>query len=288
MTAPAATAILLIQCPDAQGLVAAVTEFLMRRKGNVVDLDEHVDVQAGAFFMRVEWELAGFELDAEAFAREFQAAIAGPNGMRWTLHRSDDMPRMAVFVSRLSHCLYDILSRCDSGEWRVDIPLIVSNHPGLENVARRFGKAFLHLPILPGQKAAQEARIQAALAAERVDFVVLARYMQTLSREFVSAWPERIINIHHSFLPAFPGAKPYHSAHERGVKIIGATSHYVTEELDGGPIIDQDVARVSHHDKVEDLVRKGRDLEKIVLARAVWSHLQRKVLVHGNRTVVFS
>jgi formyltetrahydrofolate deformylase len=282
---PAPTSILLIRCPDRQGLVASVTEFLRRRKGNVVDLDEHVD--AGAFFMRAEWEPAPpGEADA-AFAADFQAEIAGPNGMRWSQHRSDDVPRMAVFVSRLSHCLYDILSRCDSGEWRVEIPLIVSNHPDLEAVARRFGKAFLHLPILPGRKAAQEARVQAALEAERIEFIVLARYMQTLSADFTARWPERIINIHHSFLPSFKGANPYKQAHERGVKLIGATAHYVTADLDEGPIIEQDLVRVTHAQSPEDYVSLGRDVEAQVLARAVHAHIHHRVFLNGNKTVVF-
>ena len=282
------TAILLIQCPDRQGLVAAVTDFLLRQGGNVVDLDEHVDREAGVFFMRVEWEPGASGASGNDIGTVFEAEVARLYGMRWSLHFSDATPRMAVFVSRLPHCLYDILSRCDSGEWRVEIPLIFSNHPDLDPVARRFEKPFRVFDVNPSTKAACETAMGTLIDSERIDFIVLARYMQTLSPEFVARYAGRIINIHHSFLPAFPGARPYHSAHARGVKIIGATSHYVTEELDGGPIIDQDVARVSHHDRVEDLVRKGRDLEKTVLARAIWSHLQRKVLVHGNRTVVFA
>jgi formyltetrahydrofolate deformylase len=240
------------------------------------------------FFMRVEWELEGFGLPKPAIGPAFASEVADPLGMRWSLHFTDEVPRIAVLVSRLPHCLYDILSRCDSGEWRAEIPLILSNHPDLEPVARRFGKDFRAFEVNPATKPAVEAEMAALLDAGAIDLIVLARYMQTLSPSFVARYPGRIINIHHSFLPAFPGAKPYHSAHARGVKIIGATSHYVTEELDAGPIIDQDVVRVTHHDKVEDLVRKGRDLEKIVLARGVYAHLRRKVLVHGNRTVVFA
>lgn len=282
------SAILLIHCPDRRGLVVAVTEFLHRNQGNIIHLDEHVDPSSKQFFMRVEWELADFAIPTPMIGEYFQTLVAGGLDMKWSLHFPDEKPRMAIFVSKLSHCLYDILSRCDSGDWRVEVPLIISNHPDLRPVAERFGKAFHVIPITAENKPAQEAAIESLLSENAIDFMVLARYMQTLSGGFVSRYPSRIINIHHSFLPAFPGARPYHSAHERGVKIIGATSHYVTEELDGGPIIQQDIVHVSHQDTVEDFVRKGRDLEKIVLSRAVWTHLQRKVLVHGNRTVVFS
>ena len=282
------TVILLIQCPDRVGLIAAVSDFLRRQGGNVVDLDEHVDRDAGMFFMRAEWELAGFALARDAIGRVFAREVADPNGMRFTLHFSDEVPKIAIFVSKLPHCLYDLLSRCESGEWRAEIPFVISNHPDLEPVARRFGKEFRHFQVDPASKPAAEAAMGALLDGAGVDLIVLARYMQTLSPEFSARYAGRVINIHHSFLPAFPGARPYHNAHARGVKIIGATSHYVTAELDGGPIIDQDVARATHHDTVEDLVRKGRDLEKIVLARGVYAHLRRKILVHGNRTVVFA
>lgn len=282
------TAILLMQCPDRPGLVAAVSGFLFRRQGNVVALDEHVDREAGMFFMRAEWELEGFALPRGEIGPAFAAEVADGYGMRWSLHFSGDPARIAILVSRLPHCLYDILSRCDSGEWRAEVPLVLSNHPDLEPVARRFGRPFRAFEVDPATKPAVEAEMAALLDSARVDLIVLARYMQTLSRDFVARYAGRIINIHHSFLPAFPGARPYHSAHARGVKIIGATSHYVTEELDAGPIIEQDVARATHHDAVEDLVRKGRDLEKIVLARGVYAHLRRKVLVHGNKTVVFA
>jgi formyltetrahydrofolate deformylase len=282
------SAILLITCPDRQGLVATVTEFIHKNRGNIVHLDEHVDEASKVFFMRVEWRLEGFVIPEAKIGEYFQTLLANGFDMRWSLHYSDEVPKMALFVSKIPHCLYDILSRCDSGEWQVDIPVIVSNHPDLRPVAERFGKEFAVIPVDAASKDAREEETLALLERKGVDFVVLARYMQTLTGRFVARYPSRIINIHHSFLPAFPGAKPYHSAHARGVKVIGATSHYVTEELDAGPIIQQDIAHVSHQDAVEDLIRKGRDLEKIVLARAVWSHLQRKVLVHGNRTVVFS
>ncbi|MCC5856670.1 MAG: formyltetrahydrofolate deformylase [Ectothiorhodospiraceae bacterium] len=278
---------LLIHCPDRKGLIAAVTDFIARNDGNILDLDQHVDATRGVFFMRVEWELERFRLSRETIAGAFETECGIPFSMHWKLHFSDEMPRMALFCSRLSHCVYDVLARCQSGEWRVEIPLIVSNHEDLRSVAESFGIPFHAVPVTPETKPEAEARQLALLREHKVDFVVLARYMQILSADFISRYPERIINIHHSFLPAFAGARPYHQAHDRGVKIIGATSHYVTTELDAGPIIEQDVARVTHKDSVEDLVRKGRDLEKIVLARAIWKHLQRKVLCYDNRTVVF-
>jgi formyltetrahydrofolate deformylase len=283
-TSPA-TAILLIHAPDQPGLVAAVSGFIAQRGGNIVALDEHVD--AGVFFLRVEWQLPGFALTTDELAGAVRSELAEPFGMNWQLHFSDQRPRLAVFVSRLPHCLYDILSRWQSGEWQVDIPLIISNHETLRPVAEQFGIPFHCFPITAETKADQERAELELLRAHDIDLVVLARYMQIVSPVLIDAYPEQMINIHHSFLPAFAGAKPYHAAHERGVKIIGATSHYVTEDLDAGPIIEQDVTAISHRDTVEDLIRKGRDLEKIVLARAVWSHLQRSVLCYGNRTVVF-
>jgi formyltetrahydrofolate deformylase len=237
--------------------------------------------------MRVEWDLDGFAIPAEQIAARFKEALADRFEMNWALHFSDEVPRMALFVSRLSHCLFDILARWQSGEWQVEVPLIISNHEDLRPVAERFGIPYYCLPITPENKLEQEARQIALLQEHQIDFVVLARYMQILSPGFIDRYPERIINIHHSFLPAFAGAKPYHAAHERGVKIIGATSHYVTSELDAGPIIAQDVTEVTHRDSVDDLVRKGRDLEKLVLARAIWNHMQRKVLCYDNRTVIF-
>ncbi len=279
------TAILLIHAPDQPGLVAAVSGFIAQRGGNIVALDEHVD--AGVFFLRVAWQLPGFALSADELGGAIRSELAEPFGMSWQLHFSNQRPRLAIFVSTLPHCLYDILSRWQSGEWRVDIPLIISNHETLRPVAEQFGIPFHCFPITAETKQAQERAELELLRAHDIDLVVLARYMQIVSPVLIEAYPERIINIHHSFLPAFAGAKPYHAAHERGVKIIGATSHYVTEDLDAGPIIDQDVTPISHRDAVDDLIRKGRDLEKIVLARAVWSHLQRNVLCYGNRTVVF-
>ncbi len=279
-------AILLVSCPDRQGLVATVSGFISRHGGNIIDLEQYVDREAGVFFMRVEWELDGFALDAGTLPHAV-AELAGPLDMEWRLYFSDQRPRMAVLVSRHPHCLLDILARVQAGEWEVELPLVISNHPDLEPFVAPLGIPFHVLPVTPDTRRAQEQRMQALLEENGVEFLVLARYMQILTDAFVARWPGRIINIHHSFLPAFPGARPYHSAHARGVKIIGATSHYVTAELDAGPIIEQDVVRVTHNDSVEDLVRKGRDLEKLVLARAVWKHLQRKILVHGNRTVVF-
>lgn len=281
------TAILLMHCRDQRGLVAGVSAFLARHGGNIVYLDQHVDRAEGVFFMRVEWELAGFALTPEAIGPAFDEAIGQRFGMAWRLHLSGQRPRMAVFVSRLPHCLYDLLSRWQSGEWQVEIPVIVSNHEDLRPVAGQFGVPYHVFPITAARKPAQEARELELLRELKVELVVLARYMQVVTPTLIEAFPARIINIHHSFLPAFAGARPYHAAHARGVKIIGATSHYVTEDLDAGPIIEQGVTDISHRDSVEDLIRKGRDLEKIVLARAVWAHLQRKTLVYRNRTVVF-
>jgi formyltetrahydrofolate deformylase len=282
------TAILLTHCPDQKGIIVAVSEFILKNGGNVIHLDEHVDRATETFFMRVEWDLDGFGIPVEKLGEFFHTLVAKRFDMTWRLHFSDETPRMAIFVSKLSHCLYDLLSRCQSGDWNVDVPLIVSNHPDLESVAQRFGIPFHLLPITPENKQRQEQAALELLEQHRIDLVVLARYMQILTEDFVGSYPDRIINIHHSFLPAFPGARPYHSAHDRGVKVIGATSHYVTADLDEGPIIEQDVVRVSHEDDVADLVRKGQDLEKIVLSRAVWYHIRRLVLVCGNRTVVFA
>lgn len=282
------TAILLIHCPDRQGILATVTEFLNRNNGNIIYLDQHVDRQEMIFYMRVEWELDGFSIPRDKIGEYFETLIATHLQMTWRLYFSEEVPRMALFVSQMPHCLFDILARYTAGEWDVEIPLIISNHKVLEPVAQRFGIDFYHFPVNKENKAEQEALELKLLDEHKINFIVLARYMQILSREFVSHYPNRIINIHHSFLPAFAGAKPYHAAHERGVKIIGATSHYVTSDLDAGPIIEQDVTRCSHVDTVENLIRKGRDLEKIVLSQAVFKHLQRKILVFKNRTVVFN
>lgn len=282
-----ASAILLISCPDQKGLVCAVTDFLLRHNGNIIDLEQHVDTEERVFFMRVEWELGGFALPRDQIGEKFNL-LADRFQMKYSLHFSDYVPRMAVFVSKFSHCILDLLARRHSGEWQVDIPLIISNHPDLEPLAAMHGIEFRCLPVTKDNKAEQEAKQSALLKDHGIDLIVLARYMQILSDGFCAEYPNRIINIHHSFLPAFIGAKPYHSAYQRGVKIVGATSHYVTGNLDEGPIIDQEVMRVTHKDAVDDLIRKGRDLEKMVLSRAVWAHLQNKVLVYKNRTIVFN
>jgi len=279
--------ILLIHCPDRAGLVASVTSLIRKVQGNIVDLDQHVDAERGVFFMRVEWTPPHDPDVVVRFERDFQAEVAGIYDMHWRLEQVARRPRLAVFVSKYSHCLYDLLSRWQSGEWTADIPVIVSNHADLAHVARNFGVRFEHIPVSRDNKLEAEARQLTLLQEERIDLVVLARYMQILSPEFIAAMPERVINIHHSFLPAFAGGQPYHAAFTRGVKVIGATSHYVTAELDAGPIIAQDVVTVSHKDSVADLIRKGRDLEKIVLARAVYAHLAYQILVYDNRTVVF-
>jgi formyltetrahydrofolate deformylase len=280
------TATLLISCPDRRGLVAAVSDFLYRSGGNIIHADQHTDQVEQVFLQRVEWALEGFEMERAELTEAWEA-FAQPFGMRWSLHFSDVRPRVAIFASRLPHCLTDLLARWRMEELRGTIPLVISNHDQHRAIAEHFGVAFHYLPIGEGGKAAQEARALELLESERIDLVVLARYMQVLSPAFVERYRERIINIHHSFLPAFAGARPYHQAQERGVKIIGATAHYVTADLDQGPIIEQDVARVSHRDAVTDLMRKGQDLEKVVLARAVRLHLANRVLVYGNKTVVF-
>ena len=283
-----ASAILLIHCPDNKGIVATVSEFIYRNNGNITALAQHVDQDQQVFFMRIEWELDGFIIPDDTIGEYFDTLIAKKYDMQWQLHFSSEVPRLAIFVSRQPHCLYDLLARWKSGELEVAIPLIVSNHEDLRPVAEQFGVDFHHFAICGDTKGEQEEAQLELLAKHRVECIVLARYMQILSAEFIGRYRNRIINIHHSFLPAFPGARPYHSAYERGVKIIGATSHYVTEELDAGPIIAQNVIRVSHADAVADLMRKGRDLEKVVLSQAVWHHLQRQILVYRNRTVVFA
>ncbi len=282
------TAILLIHCPDKQGILATVTEFLNKNNGNIIYLDQHVDRQEKIFYMRVEWELDGFAIPTEKIAEYFETLIAHPLEMFWRLYFTSEVPKMALFVSQMPHCLFDILGRYTAGEWDVKIPLIISNHETLKPVAEQFGINFHYFPVTNENKAEQEKKELELLKKHNIDFVVLARYMQILSGDFVKQYPNKIINIHHSFLPAFAGAKPYHAAHKRGVKIIGATSHYVTSDLDAGPIIEQDVTRCSHVDTIQKLIRKGRDLEKIVLSQAVYKHLQRKILAYHNRTVVFN
>ncbi len=282
------SAILLVHCPDRQGVVLAISRFISGNQGNILDLDQHVDTEQARFFLRVEWELENFSITRDTIGETFAHEVAEHFDMEWELFFSDSKPRMAMFVSKLSHCFYDILARHESGEWQVELPLIISNHRDLEHVAERHGVEFHYLPVNKENRQQVEEQHLQLLKQHDIDFIVLARYMQILSDDFVSHYPNHIINIHHSFLPAFPGGRPYHSAYERGVKIIGATSHYVTAELDAGPIISQDVVHISHRDTVEDMVRKGRDLEKIVLARAVWKQIMHKVLVYDNRTVVFN
>lgn len=280
------TAVLLLACSDQKGLVAAVSDFVYRHHGNIVHADQHTDRQAGLFVQRVEWETAGFALAPDDIAPAF-APLAERFSMRWTLHLGSRTPRVALLVSKMPHCLHDLLARWRMGELHGDIALIASNHDDARAIAEERGIPFHHLPVDAATRAAQEAQLAAVIDEAGAELIVMARYMQILSADFVGRYPGRIINIHHSFLPAFAGARPYHQAHERGVKIIGATAHYATADLDQGPIIEQDVARVSHRDSVADLIRKGRDLEKVVLARAVALHLRRRVVVLGNKTVVF-
>jgi formyltetrahydrofolate deformylase len=286
MSAKGVTAVLLLSCPDQKGLVAAVSDFLYRNDGNIIHADQHTDAEEGIFLQRVEWELEGFGIPRAEIAEAFRL-IAERFGMTWSLHFSDYVPRIAVFVSREAHCMYDLLARRHMDEFAAEIPLVISNHPDLRAAAEGFGAIYHHFPITPETKAAQEQAVIETLEVQRIDLLVLARYMQVLGDDFVARYPNRIINIHHSFLPAFAGARPYHHAYERGVKVIGATAHYVTAELDQGPIIEQDVVQVSHRDSVADLVRKGKELEKVVLARAVDLHLRNRIVVYGNKTVVF-
>ncbi len=282
------TAKLLLHCPDKPGILAEVTDFITVNKGNIIYLDQYVDHVENIFFMRIEWELKDFLVPQEKIEDYFATLYAQKYAMNFRLYFSDAKPRMAIFVSKMSHCLFDLLARYTAGEWNVEIPLIISNHPDLQHVAERFGIPFHLFPITKETKEEQEKKEMELLAKQKISFIVLARYMQVISEQMINAYPNRIINIHHSFLPAFVGAKPYHAAFERGVKIIGATSHYVTTELDAGPIIEQDVVRITHKDTVQDLVNKGKDLEKIVLSRAVQKHIERKVLAYKNKTVIFN
>jgi formyltetrahydrofolate deformylase len=283
MTSPTAT--LLISCPDQRGLVAKFANFIYSNGGNIIHADQHTDFAAGLFLTRIEWQLDGFNLPREFIAPAFNA-IAQPLGAKWEIRFSDTVPRIAIWVSRQDHCLFDLIWRQRAKEFIAEIPLIISNHSNLKVVAEQFNINFQHIRITKDNKSEQETQQLELLRQYKIDLVVLAKYMQIVSADFISQFPQ-IINIHHSFLPAFIGANPYHRAFERGVKIIGATAHYATADLDAGPIIEQDVVRVSHRDEVDDLVRKGKDLERVVLARAVRSHLQNRVLVYGNRTVVF-
>lgn len=284
---PGKNAILLMHCPDQSGIVAVVTDFININGGNILYLDQYVDRENRIFFMRIEWDLSQFIIPEDKIDAYFHTLCAQKYDINFSLYFSDRVPRMAIFVSKMSHCLYDLLARYTAGEWEVEIPLIISNHPDMEIAAKRFGIDYRYFPITKENKAGQEVAELALLKEYNIEFIVLARYMQIVSPEFISQYPNRIINIHHSFLPAFIGAKPYHAAFERGVKLIGATSHYVTSDLDAGPIIEQDITRISHKDPVASLIRKGRDLEKIVLSRAVEKHIERKILVYQNKTVVF-
>jgi formyltetrahydrofolate deformylase len=285
------SAILLISCPDRKGEVAAISDFVYRHGGNILHADEHADEESGLFLMRVEFDPKDFDIDlTEAELKDFShhfEPVATKFQMKWRLAQSSHRPRMIIFVSKYDHCLVDLLYRQKSGELACDISLIISNHPDNQSIADFYKIPYAIISVTKENKIEAEAKIQSLIDQHHPDFMVLARYMQILSNDFVNRYPQRIINIHHSFLPAFVGARPYHQAFERGVKLIGATSHYVTEVLDDGPIIEQDVVRVSHRDTVEDLIRKGRDLEKVVLSRAVRWHVENRVLVYGNKTVVF-
>jgi formyltetrahydrofolate deformylase len=283
---PKHTAILLVSCPDQRGLVATIADFVYRHNGNILHADEHADEGSNLFLMRVEFDPAEFSFELSDFARHF-TPIAERFNMTWRLAQSARRPRMAILVSRYDHCLVDLLYRHQSGELTCDVPVIISNHPDNKPIADFYGIPYETVAVEKDDKRSAEAKILQLLKQHDPDFIVLARYMQILSNDFVSAYPQRIINIHHSFLPAFVGAKPYHQAFQRGVKLIGATSHYVTEVLDDGPIIEQDVVRISHRDAVEDLIQKGRDLEKIVLSRAVRWHVENRILLYGHKTVVF-
>jgi formyltetrahydrofolate deformylase len=279
-------AVLLISCPDQKGITAVVTDFVFRRGGNIVDADQHTDAEANIFFMRIEWEFGGFNVPRQHIGDEFRS-IAERFGMTWELYFDDHLPRVAIFVSKHLHCLHDLLFRHASGQLPCSVSLIVSNHRDAEPLARQQGKEFFHAPVAAEDKAAAEQKQLTILREKEIDLVILARYHQVLTGDFIRHYPNRIINIHHSFLPAFAGSSPYAQAYRKGVKIIGATSHYVVEALDQGPIIEQDTARVSHKHSVEDMVMLGQDLERMVLSRAVRWHLEHKILCYGNKTVVF-
>ena len=284
------TAILLLHCPDKQGIITEITKFITDNNGNIEYLDQYVDHVDGMFFMRIEWDIEDFLIPRDKISEIIETLYAQRFEMKFNLYFNDERPRMAIFVSKMSHCLYDLLARYKSGEWAIDIPCIVSNHEDLRYVAEQFDIPYYVWSIKKdhSNKAEVEKAEMDLLKKENITFIVLARYMQIISDDMIKTYPNHIINIHHSFLPAFIGAKPYHQAYERGVKIIGATSHYVTAELDAGPIIEQDVVRITHKDTPESLVKKGRDLEKIVLSRAVTKHIERKILTYNNKTIIFS
>ena len=282
------TAILLMHCPDQPGIIATITDFITVNGGNIVYLDQHVDHEDNIFFIRVEWELKNFSIPRERISEYFDTLFGQRYKMYFRIYFADYKQRMAIFVSKMSHCLYDLLSRYIADEWHVEIPVIISNHPDMRSAAERFGIPYRHIPFTKETAHEQSIEILSVLNEFKIDFMVLARYMQIIPSEIIKPYSHNIINIHHSFLPAFIGARPYHAAYERGVKLIGATSHYVTEELDAGPIIEQDIVRISHKDTVEDIVHKGRDLEKIVLSHAVEKHIERKILTYMNKTIIFS
>tara|TARA_R110002051_G_scaffold55200_2_gene103072 strand:+ start:719 stop:1573 length:855 start_codon:yes stop_codon:yes gene_type:complete len=279
---------LLINCPDRKGIVTTITHYILQLSGNIVYLDQHVDRQESVFFMRLECEFESSEFSITEFENQFAAKFQEDYKLTYQLYDALYKPKLALFVSKYDHCLYDLLGRYASGELPVEIPLIISNHRDLEIVAQRFDIPFKYIPVTKETKKQAEAEQIKSIREHNIDLIVLARYMQIISDDFVANFKHQIINIHHSFLPAFIGAKPYHAAFERGVKIIGATSHYVTADLDEGPIIEQEIVRVSHVHSVQDFILKGRDLEKIVLARAIKAHIEHKVLVYGNKTVIFA
>lgn len=279
---------ILIHCKDRRNIIASITNFISEKEGNIVYIDQHVDREQNIFFMRLESEFVNDDFSTESFKEAFKANLADKFEMKWRIYSSEIKPKMALFISKYDHCLYDLLGRYNSGELHLEIPFIISNHTDLKFIADSFNIPFFHIPVTKNNKEEAENKQLELLETYQINFIVLARYMQIISPKLIEKYPNKIINIHHSFLPAFVGAKPYHSAYKRGVKIIGATSHYVTEELDAGPIIDQGVTRVSHTHSIEDLISKGRDLEKIVLANAVKLHTNRKVMVYNNKTVIFS
>ena len=278
---------LLIHCKDQKGIIAAVTNYISKVEGNITYIDQHVDIEQNVFFMRLESEFTNTAISLDSIKTDFEQTIAKDFGMTWNFYDKEIKAKMALFVSKYNHCLYDILGRQSAGELNIEIPLIISNHMDLKPIADQFNIPFYHVPFTKDCKDVGEKQQTELLEKYRINFIVLARYMQIMTPNLISLYKNKIINIHHSFLPAFPGAKPYHSAFKRGVKIIGATSHYVTEELDEGPIIEQDIARVSHINSVDDFIMKGRDLERTVLARAIKLHSERKVMVYDNKTVVF-
>lgn len=280
-------AVLLAHCPDKMGIVASITDFLLKNNGHIVDLDQHVDHAENHFFIRIEFEIQDFRIPKEKIGEFFNTLIASQYGMKWKIKFRNRIPKVAIFVSKYSHCITDILARYESGEWKIEIPLIISNHEKFQYLADRYNIPFYHIPINKENKLDQEKVQLGLLKDHKIDLVVLARYMQVLTDDFISHYPDKIINIHHSSLPAFPGANPYKSAYQRGVKVMGATAHYVTADLDAGPIIEQDIVRISHNDSIRQMKRKGKDIEKIVLAKAIWAHINHYVLSFKNKTVVF-